>query len=346
MLNPSKTFLPCLFALSALANLGMHCGGPRQAYARANSCAQLSQNIPSCPTGTRCILSGRLGRGYTAQTYCLDSRNRQTGRYVYWRYGKLYQRGEMFESKRHGTWRTYNRKGQLTSRQDYHAGKLHGLSQSFRGKHLYIEHRYVGHKLHGETRQFYNDGRIRSAMTYHQGMLHGRQRSWSTSGLLVSDVVRIHGRLHGPWRKVESGTVTTGRYVQGLPEGKFVVRSLRGKTLGSFHFQSGDGTWLRYHPDGALREKLAMRLGMNHGPYSRYWASGKLAERGRFHINRREGRWHMHDFHGRPTQRVTYRNGRKTETRWVAPKEQQAKRGPENVRQIAKRPSAKRPNVQ
>lgn len=323
---PSSTrLLPCLFALTALANLGMCCGGPRNArasrpHSRQIACSQLPGQPPRCPAGTRCVVSGRWG-SYTTTSFCLDQRNRRTGRYLLWRHRKLYERGELFENKRHGSWYRYDGRGQLVSRTDYHAGKLHGLTRQYRNKRLLREYRYVGGKLHGESREFYPNGKLRSTKTYKSGLAHGRERRWQQSGLLVSDMTRIHGRLHGPWRQVTGGTITTGRYVRGLPEGTFVVRSLAGKKLGSFSFQSGDGSWRRYYADGTLQSKEAMRLGMLHGSYRRYWRSGKLAQSGRYHIGKREGSWRHCDFHGRPTRLLVYRAGRQVESRWIPPEQ-------------------------
>lgn len=338
-----------LVSLTALSNLGMCCLGPNgraRAWSRnrISSCQQLpstpmgNEQLPACPTGTRCIASVYGNPRYLhGTTYCLDSMNRRQGRYVQWSSGKLYALGFYRDNQTDGRWRTYQN-GVLHTEHHYKMGRYEGRSRTYNNQRLVHEVSYKAGKRHGVERSYSSDGKLISETSYNNNTLHGRMRRYRASGLLEAEHNYVLGRLEGPWREVQQQLLIVGRYRRGLPHGEFRVSTLAGKQIARFSMNDGDGIWLSYYADGTLRERRGMKVGYPHGRYERYWENGKLAERGDHLRGQREGRWSAYDYRGQLVQVRTYLAGREVSPTELLPiaREQQQKQHRQQKQQVPK----------
>ncbi|OJH42530.1 hypothetical protein BON30_04885 [Cystobacter ferrugineus] len=130
--------------------------------------------------------------------------------------GRLLERGEYREGKRHGLFRTWNEQGVLLEELSYAEGLPDGKWKLYwpDGQRA-LEMGYAKGTLEGENTTYYTNGNPRYRRTYQKGVVHGRHASWFESGLVEVEGAFNQGRPSGWWVRRNA----EGRVVKQWSEG-------------------------------------------------------------------------------------------------------------------------------
>ncbi|WP_395848097.1 toxin-antitoxin system YwqK family antitoxin [Cystobacter fuscus] len=130
--------------------------------------------------------------------------------------GRLLERGEYREGKRHGIFRTWNEQGVLLEELSYAEGLPDGKWKLYwpDGQRA-LEMGYVKGTLEGENTTYYTNGNPRYRRTYQKGVVHGRHARWFESGLVEVEGAFNQGRPSGWWVRRNA----EGRVVKQWSEG-------------------------------------------------------------------------------------------------------------------------------
>jgi antitoxin component YwqK of YwqJK toxin-antitoxin module len=110
------------------------------------------------------------------------------------------EQGQSVAGQREGTW-TYRLPDETVKLvEQYHAGKLHGVTREFddAGK-LSAEREYVDGKASGMHREFWPNGKPRSETMYAGGKPEGPSSRWYENGQKESEGAHVAGQREGLW---------------------------------------------------------------------------------------------------------------------------------------------------
>ena len=204
----------------------------------------------------------RLGRKHgTSVTYWSDSQvisevanyveDQLSGRVErYHDNGELRERAFYQAGELHRTRSTYDENGVLLLRENYSAGILDGLRESFVNGVLRLKERYVDGLLHGRRELFDSNGRRTVEQPYVEGILQGIVTHYS------ADV-----------------RTDTFQYVDGLKDGVQRVYSFGGRLIGEHLWQDGiqHGASATWDEEGRQRSSGQYTWGSQSGTWT-FWA--------------------------------------------------------------------------
>ncbi|MBP5366010.1 MAG: hypothetical protein J6Y82_08835 [Bacteroidales bacterium] len=121
--------------------------------------------------------------------------------------GKKEASGLYIKNQREGEWLTFDKSGDITSRETYKGGQLNGKAYIyFAGGEVYDERNYTNGTLNGAWTQNFRGGGRQLEATYKNGQLNGRYRHWDIDGNLSVDGNYRNGIKTGDWRMYDSET--------------------------------------------------------------------------------------------------------------------------------------------
>lgn len=199
----------------------------------------------------------------------VDGRERwiMDGPYSSFYKGKLSEKGQYLNGKKHGNWTNYSASsGKVTSKAQFRNGVYSGtLNRFYSDGTRSCETRFASKG--GKEKCWHKNGKKRSSVPYiahDKGLYgyarHGEYNYWSATGKLIEKGKYEKGERVGLWtRWYDNGKVRSQvRYV--LMKSKYSKR-LRGER---------DGLWKAYHENGQLKAQGEYKAGNKIGTW-RYW---------------------------------------------------------------------------
>jgi antitoxin component YwqK of YwqJK toxin-antitoxin module len=204
-------------------------------------------------TGVKIFKEGNLiGEGL------MNEAGKQQGSWVeYYSSNKIKSKGNYEDGLKVGDWIFYHPNGKIEQKGKYDKkGRPTGLWQWFydSGK-LLREENYLNGKREGQMTEWNDSGKVITQGEYIDGMKEGKWiyeiQDFREEGMYKND------QKDGVWSSyyVENSQLKfTGKYVEGLPDGKHISYYFDGKKkeVGKYIMGNKDGDWEYYNPDGTL----------------------------------------------------------------------------------------------
>ena len=119
---------------------------------------------------------------------------------------------------------------------------------------------------------------------------------------------------HGYYKKYypDKSYETTGNFVDGKQEGKWVYNYESGKVSSDENYIDGkkEGKWVGYHENGKVKWEGNFVGGKQEGKSVGYFESGKVNEEGNYVDGKQEGKWFWYDESGKVEWEVNYVGGK------------------------------------
>lgn len=132
-------------------------------------------------------------------------------------------------------------------------------------------------------------------------------------GRKVAEGVLKYDQPVGPWRYYypDGALRARGRFVRGLPDGRWVVYFNSGMVQREDTYQLGvpDGPVRRGWPDGSDRLQGRISQGLRVGRWRTWYANGQIESDGDYREDRRQGDWRFWNDQGRLLRHVRYSAG-------------------------------------
>ncbi len=195
------------------------------------------------------------------QTIDNFSGGKRNGVHLAYNYGRLSEEIMYKNDKLHGSYKKWDFTGSIGVSENYENGLRHGECKYYNNSRLVRELVYVNGKKHGKEIEY--DGRgEQSRVTWYSHDMADSLRKYHPNGELA--VSRVYAYYAGTGHAEEVST-----YTEWDPAG---VKLLTGK----YHFETKEGDWTTFYPNGKVKSVTPYRGGKIEGVYRKWYASGKL----------------------------------------------------------------------
>jgi len=196
-----------------------------------------------------------------------DMKGDRQGRWVtFWDNDNIHIDGTYRDGRKHGYFKTYNRKGELESVEKFDNGELMVNAQEVAEVNIKTD--------------YYPDGKVKVVAGYRNGKPEGIRREYDRNGNVVASSVFKNGTLTG------EGIIDDQMQKDGPWKEYYADGSLEAE--GNYDKGKRTGSWKFYYKDGSLRQTgLYNKLGNYDGEWKWYYPGGELL-RSEFFINGRE----------------------------------------------------------
>jgi len=210
-------------------------------------------------------------------------------------------------SKVHGPTIYYGKKGQITSREYYLDGRLHGLKQSYtkdgklkretcfqHGKQQkgLISCKGGTDKLETIT-ELHENGKVKFEYQVKNGMLNGYRRTFADSGLLIVKEHFLKDKKEGLEARYYDDGKKLGEFhwARGMKDGSFEWYYMNGNTKREMHFKGGKlhGKAVYFYDDGKVDVESNYKMGSREGKLKSYYAGGEIALEATYENDKLEG---------------------------------------------------------
>jgi antitoxin component YwqK of YwqJK toxin-antitoxin module len=145
----------------------------------------------------------------------------------------------------------------------------------------------------GFYREYYPNGKLFVEGQYRRGRQNGEWRYYFDNGQLNRKAMYKDGKPDGPREILRAdGTLSAKRgFTAGLRDGEWITYDKTGKTpLAEEHYDKGkpNGVWKYWHPNGKLKQQVALKQGKRHGLTTEWDDKGEK----RFEANFAEDKLH------------------------------------------------------
>lgn len=193
----------------------------------------------------------------------------------------------------HGTYREYNKHGDLWVVKHFEAGvEVDTTTYYYSGSGNLLKSvpMQEGAK-HGQALEYYEDGPLKRAQTYRQGRRDGQDIHYHPDGKTVQELKTYQDNvLQGPYeRRDETGALLVeGQYVDGQRV----------------------GTWQHHYPDGALKATFGYEQGKKIGPFEILRPNGRPYVKGSYRRGLVSGKVVYFDRMGNVAYEETWNQGK------------------------------------
>lgn len=199
--------------------------------------------------------------------------------------GKLVNQGRYVNNEKTGTWKKYDRSGQLYAEEHYDHDLLHGKTVYFYPDgQAEVEIDYVYGDRNGLYKRFSEKGELMYQLRYRDGVVVGYTYN-NDKSVLVPEIA-IPGKTGRVKTYYQNGTPSAEfEYVDGKLNGVHNLYHSNGKPklLSKDVFGSSEGLVQEYFANGNRKSKYNYQYDNMHGAYSEFYESGVVKESGSFY---------------------------------------------------------------
>ncbi len=246
----------------------------------------------------------------------------------------------------------YDAAGQVESRREYKAGKLHGEWLNYEkstgeisSKMTFVNGRMTiceNFNIEGdlvekivfikpETSQifsYYAKGQVKEKKTYQNGVMEGEFVQFSKSGLTLKKGTFSKGKKSGEWYIYKGNGLlqTKGHYKDDVKDGEWTYFQKKGMISLREVYNNGvkDGIWMSFYENGQIRERGFYRHDNKVGEWlsynedgtlkkkEAYYDNGCLKESGGFENGLKSGEWRTFYEDGQLQEKQLYKEGQKS----------------------------------
>ncbi len=217
-----------------------------------------------------------------------DNSGKKRGPWIeYHNNGVLASEGFYMNDRKHGIFKTYDRKGDLISLEKFKEGSLEVGSE----ESVILDLRNT----------YYEDGRLKSTGGYVDGLKEGTHRLYGRDGGIVG------GELYSKGQKVGEGIIDQNGDYQGLWKLYYSTGELQAE--GEFENTKRINDWTYYHRNGKIEHKAKFVNGLPHGKWTWYYETGQLRREEFFRRGKEDGNVIEYDEQGNTIVNGNYVNG-------------------------------------
>ncbi len=252
-----------------------------------------------------------------------DMKGDRQGRWVlFWDNGMIHIDGVYRDGRKHGYFKSYDKKGNLQSVEKYDNGELQ------------VDAREVA-EVNVKT-DYYSDGKVKVVAGFRNGKPEGIRREYDRSGNVVAGAIYRGGVLmgegiiddtmqkDGPWKEYygDGSLKAEGTYTKGNRTGKWTFFYPSGDLQQEGYYNklgNYDGEWRWYFRSGELRRTETFLNGREDGIMKEFDEMGNVVVSGEYMDGLEEGEWVYNV--GDVIQKGEYRSGMRYGTWRISSKE-------------------------
>ena len=216
--------------------------------------------------------------------------------------------------EKHGSFKFYNKKGDLTLEITYKSDLKHGLRLRILDK-VYVLEEFRDDVKNGLTRYYnLNDSSLKKIVPYKDGRPHGIARKYSKKGLINEIIEYKNGKITSIQyvNRIDRNGKKQGKWVQFWSNGilKSEGHFLNGQKHGFFKFYARDGNLVKVekYQNGYKLEKAPEVVELDER--ISYYPNGNIKRIGHYLDSTPEGIWQKYDRNGEVEETFVFKNGK------------------------------------
>lgn len=162
----------------------------------------------------------------------------------------------------------YYDNGAVKSEMTYKSGDLQGKAiWWYKNGEKKLESHYNDGQLQGRSTRWHKNGKIERIEHYKNDKLYGRVATFSLRGKQLSEETYVNDTLHSVYKVWHPNGVVkvSGKYHQGMYDGKWIYRNEMGTIIGIGDFDKGTGTLTHYYENGRKERVVHYIDNQKHG---------------------------------------------------------------------------------